>query len=159
MIKRIIILVVVFIIGLVVSLFTEPYLREWIQYLFKISTNNAIQFTGKNFHLFASSFYYASFGFMMVLFWVVIMDKRCKPRSVFGLLSIIVFALSLTFCCYVNSNLKIAQCTACNDGVRRIHYNEISYEGLIITSLIISILPIGVRLIRKPAHNIAQADN
>jgi hypothetical protein len=62
MIKKIGVNVLVIIIGLITSILIESELRQLIQTLFKSLTSNAIHFYGKDFHLFASSYYYISFG-------------------------------------------------------------------------------------------------
>jgi hypothetical protein len=48
----------------------------------------------------------------------------------------------------LDSNGRIAECTACRNGIRRIHYDDINYDAIICISLWASIIPIGLRQIK-----------
>jgi hypothetical protein len=155
MIKRIGIGILVFTLGLITSILIESELRQLIQTLFKTLTNNAIHFYGKDFHLFASAYYYISFGLLFLISWTSWTNFTTRQKILNGLLTMVIFLLSITVVSWLDSNRKIVECTACDDGRRGIHYNDINYDGIIVVSLIISIVPTGLRLLRRrpPAHN------
>jgi len=155
MIKKIGVNVLVIIIGLITSILIESELRQLIQTLFKSLTSNAIHFYGKDFHLFASSYYYISFGLLFLIIWTSWTSLTARQKILNGLTTLVIFFVSLTAVSWLDSNRMIVECTACNDGTRGIHYNDINYDGIIIFSLIISIIPTGLRILRRkpPAHN------
>ena len=154
MIKKIGVNVLVIIIGLITSILIESELRQLIQTLFKSLTSNAIHFYGKDFHLFASSYYYISFGLLFLIIWTSWTSLTARQKILNGLTTLVIFFVSLTAVSWFDSNRMIVECTACNDGTRGIHYNGINYDGIIIFSLIISIIPTGLRILRRkpPAH-------
>jgi hypothetical protein len=156
MIKKIAISIGLLVLGLAISVFAEPKLRHLIQTLFRISTNNGIHFYGKDFHLFASVYYYLSFGLVLLTIWFSWNGLTPRQKVVDGLLTTMIFFIAIIIISWLNSNAMIVECTACNDGTRGIHYNEISYDVIIIGSLFLSMMPSGLRLIRRrkqPAHN------
>jgi hypothetical protein len=148
MVRKIGISIGLVILGLIISMLAESNLRHLIQILFKASTNNAIHFYGKDFHLFASASYYLSFGLLLLITWFSWMGLSSNQKVLDGLLTTIIFFVAIVFISCLNSNAMIVECTACN-GTRGIHYNDINYDGIIIGSLFLSMIPSGLRLLRK----------
>jgi hypothetical protein len=145
---RIIGYVFTFVIGVVISVLAESSLRSIIQTFLKFFTDNSIHFFGKDFHLFASVYYYLSFGLfglVTLIYWNVLEGKRKLSL----ILSILSFIIWLVVICYFYGALKIIECTACNDGIRNLHYNEVAYDGIIISSLLLSIMPMVLLNISK----------
>ena len=73
-----------------------------------------------------------------------------------GILNFLIFGIILIGISAVDANLKVIECTACNDGIRKLHWNEINYGLIIGISIIISIIPNLIRIIKrtkKPAYN------
>ena len=73
-----------------------------------------------------------------------------------GIINIIIFGILLIGISTINANLKVIECTACDDGIRKLNWNEINYGLIIGTSIIISIIPNLIRIIKrrkKPAYN------
>ncbi|WP_298343029.1 hypothetical protein [uncultured Algibacter sp.] len=73
-----------------------------------------------------------------------------------GILSLLIFGILLIGISAIDANMKIIECTACNDGIRKLHWNEINYGLIIGMSVIISIIPNLIRIIKrtkKPAYN------
>lgn len=148
MIKKIGISIVLLVLGLIISVLAETKLRLLIQTLFKGLTNNAIHFYGKDFHLLASPYYYLSFGLLLVIVWFSWIGLTSKKKITYGLVTTMIFFISIISISWLNSNAMIVECTACNDGTRGIHYNDINYDGIIVGSLFLSMIPSGLRLMR-----------
>jgi hypothetical protein len=156
MIKKIGVSIVLLVLGLIISVLAEPKLRLLIQTLFKSLTNNAIHFYGKDFHLFASPYYYLSFGLLLLVAWFSWNGLTPRQKIIIGLVTTLIFLISIILISWLSSNAMIVECTACNDGTRGIHYNDINYDGIIVGSLFLSMIPSGLRLMRRekqPAHN------
>lgn len=141
MTQRIIIGIVAVIIGFEIALFVYSFFREQIQNIFLWSTSNRIRFTGKNFHLFSSNFYYLSFGIAFLLFSLGNLNQGLKQIIKNGVLSILIFIIAVIGIASVDANIKVVECTACNDGVRAIHWNGINYGLILGVSIIISVVP------------------
>ncbi|MFN3752638.1 hypothetical protein [Flavobacterium sp.] len=137
----------VFILAAISAFFFEDYFRRLIRYFFKFSTDSNITFIGKNFHLFASGIFIISFGvFCLLLFKISDRKKPFNTLIVSPLFLISTFVIS-----YIDSHSRILECTACDDGKLNIHYNAIDYDLIFITSLIISISPFLIKIIRESA--------
>lgn len=149
MIKKIGVSIVLLVLGLIISVLAESKLRLLIQALFKSLTNNVIHFYGKDFHLFASPYYYLSFGLLLLVAWFSWNGFILKQKILYGLVTALIFFVSIIVISWLNSNAMIIECTACNDGTRGIHYNDINYDAIIIGSLFLSMIPSGIRLMRR----------
>lgn len=148
MIKKIGVSIVLLVLGLTISVVAEPKLRLLIQALFKSLTNNAIHFYGKDFHLFASPYYYLSLGLLLLVAWFSWNGLTPRQKVMYGLVTTLTFLISIISICWLSSNAMMVECTACNDGTRGIHYNDINYDGIIVGSLFLSMIPSGLRLMR-----------
>jgi hypothetical protein len=62
---------------------------------------------------------------------------------------VFLFVASILIHCYFDGFFKIIECTACNNGKRQLPYNEISYDYIFISSLILAIIPFVITEIRK----------
>lgn len=157
MVKKFGISVGLLVLGVTISVMAESKLRYLIQTLFKTSTNNAIHFYGKDFHLFAGVHYYLGFGLLLPIIWISWNGLTSRQKTLDGLLTTIVFFVAIVIICWLNSNEMIVECTACNDGTRGIHYNDINYDGIVVGSLLLSMIPSGLRLVRRKSANRAKS--
>lgn len=66
-----------------------------------------------------------------------------------GILSILIFTVFLIAISSLDANMKVAECTACDDGIRTIDWNGISYGLILGISILISIIPSLVALINN----------
>lgn len=149
LIKRIIIGIIAVIIGIGLALLADSFFREQIQNIFLWSTSNRIKFTGKNFHLFNSNFYYVSFGVSFLIFCLGNINKQLKRILKSGILNILIFTVVLITTSSVDANMKVAECTACDDGIRTIHWNGINYGLILGISILISVIPSVIALIKN----------
>jgi len=135
--------------GIAIAIVFEQGLRQLIQTLFKLSTDNNVYFVGKDFHLFASLYYYVSPGLLTIVLFFASSRSTIKQTIINVIIAISIFFSALTMVSYIDSNGKIAQCTACSDGKRGLNYNEINYDGITVVSLIIASIPSLIQLIKK----------
>ena len=145
----------VFIIGTVLSFLIGSDLRYLIQDLYKLSTNNAIHFYGKGLHI-SGFLYYIWFGVGILTFWISIEQSSLKQKLIRGALMVGIFLISLIAICYIDSNLRLMRCTACEDGTLGMGYNEINYEMNVLCSFMIALIPSIMSMIkikRKHAHS------
>ena len=151
--KNILILLLVFVLTVVFAFYFEEYYRSFVRHFFKYFFQNKIQFVGKNFHLFASNYFVISFGVFCVIFITLIKEKTVK--SIFSniFFVIILFVATTIVLSYIYSLMKIAECTACDDGIRKLQFNEINYDFIFITSLLVSLVPLILLKIKKKSAN------
>lgn len=152
MIKRTLIGFVLFVSGFGVAIFTDSFFRRLIQDLFQITTNDGIQFSGKDFYLFGNPIYPISFGLVFLIFGVAHnkVEKLKIVRN--GILMILTFGILLIGFCSLDANLKIIECTTCDDGIRRLGYNEINYGLILAISSVFSSIQ-SLILIKKNRKN------
>ena len=148
-IRTIVITSGVFCLGLIVSALVEYRLRQIIQSLFKNLTNGAIHFYGKDFHLFASVYYYLSFGMSFLVFLILYNGSSLKQRLIGVILAVGAFLMAVTIICWFEANRMIVECTACHDGTRGIHYNDINYDGVAMVGLLVALIPGMIRVVWK----------
>ena len=149
MIKKVVISFFVFLAGVMLAIFTESELRQLIQNLFRYLTGYRIHFNGKNFHLFAPTYYYISIGLFVGILFMTKFNLTTRQAVRLILIEILTFFSKLTIICLISSNLLLIECTACGDGTRGIHYNEISYSFIVLSSFGISILPSVIMKIKR----------
>jgi len=147
--KKVLIGILFFGIGVVLSLALSSFFRNLIIDLYKITTNNGIQFYGKGFFLFFSSQYYILFGLAFLFFGVINWQSNLKKVLISFLFLVLLFSISLIAICAFDANLKIITCTMCDDGIFKINRNGINYETIILISLVIGLIPSLVKSIRK----------
>lgn len=147
--KNILILLLVFAVAVLSAFYFEEYYRSFVRHFFKYFSDNKIQFVGKNFHLFASDYFVLSFGVFCVIFIKLIKEETLKSMFWNVFIVIILFAATTITISYVFSVIKITECTACDDGIRKLQYNEINYDAIFITSLLVSLVPLILLKIKK----------
>ena len=138
--KKIIFLVLILLSAMITALCFEGRYRTLIRFLYRYFTNGKISFIGKNFHFFSLTFIW-SFGiFCVIMAYIQIGQSTTKViRNVIVMIFILILTTSVI--CYFGSQSKIIECTACDDGNIRLHYNEVNYNLIFLSSLIITSLP------------------
>ena len=167
-IKIILFLLLVFALTITLAVYNEDSYRVLVRFFFNFFQGDKIKFFGKNFHLFASPYFVVAFGLFSVLFTLFLYGQSNKRRFIYSALTIILFFTTTMVTTYLDSKIKIIECTACQDGVRSLHYNAVNYDFHFITSLAVGLLPllwtflkrkISKRRQRKPAYNIGIANS
>ncbi len=164
--KIILLLVLVFFLTISLAVYNENSYRILVRFFFNFFQGDKIKFVGKNFHLFASPYFVVAFGLFSVVFTLLLYGQSKKSGFIYSALAIILFFITTMATTYLDSTSKIIECTACQDGVRSLHYNAVNYDFHFITSLVVGLLPllwtsikmhITKRRHRKPAYNIGIA--
>lgn len=140
--------ILAFIAGILIAYFSESFLRSLIQDIFIWSTTDKIKFVGKDFYVFSNKLYYITFGLYLLI--LVLDNIKQEPLQLLkrGILSLLIFGISLVIISSIDANLKLVECTACDDGTRKLHWNEINYGLIIGTSVVVSFVPSLIRLIK-----------
>lgn len=150
-IKKTGIYILAFLSGLAIGFWVEMKsgLRYLIQNLYETLTHHHIQFHGKEFPLFFTPYYYPACGLVGMLVYFGMRNLLWREKVKYAFIAIIIFFVSLTSICYLDANLKIIECTACDDGIRSLSYNEINYSLIILSCAILSATPIAIKQIRN----------
>ena len=144
------ILLVLFIASIYCSFYFEESYRKIIRYLYVALSNGKISFfIPKKYLHFPRAKFILSFGFFMITLCFLIYRQTNKQRVINITLGLFLFVASILIHCYFDSLFKIIECTACNDGIRKLRYNEINYDVIFISSLVLTIIPVATTEIRK----------
>jgi branched-subunit amino acid ABC-type transport system permease component len=150
----------------VAAFYFENSYRVLVRFFFKYFQGDKVKFVGKNFHLFASPYFVVAFGLFSVLLTMLLYGQSNKRKFIYLLLTIAVFFITTIATTYIDSFSKVVECTACQDGIRSLHFNSVNYDFHFITSLVVGLLPLLWTFLkrqflkrrqRKPAYNIGIA--
>jgi len=147
--KKIILGIIAFVIGFGIALYSESFFREIIQDIFKWSTSDKIKFVGKNMYIFSDKTYYITLGIIPLILTLENLNKKSTEFLKNGIICLLIFGISLIGISAIDANIKVIECTACDDGIRKLHWNAINYGLIIGTSAIISIIPSLIRIIKR----------
>lgn len=147
--KHKLLLLLIFILASVSTFYFEMEIRWLIQELFIQSTNNAIFFYGKSFHFFPTAFFTFGFGLYAVVVISLLKRFKFKGMILFLAYTLLSFAASFYTICYMTASMKIVGCTACSDGRRGLQYYDINYDGIFISALTFSLLPLTIDFLAK----------
>ena len=126
--------------GIILAFLFEDYYRQLVRFSFKFFNGDSIQFMGKNFHLFASGSFIFAFGLFLSSSFLLLKSTSLVKRIKRTLLTVIIFFGTTVIITALDSMGLVAECTACNDGIRRITYNQITYDKYFIISLSVALL-------------------
>ena len=146
--KKIIIGLVFFLIGIGLSICLESSLRSNVLSSYQWTTNDGIQFVGKNFFLFTSPIYYLGFGISFSIMAIDCLSKSVKQVIIIGTIGFLIFVFATIGLSALDANSKIIECTACNNGIRKLRYNEVNHGLILGISIILSGIPSVIRLLK-----------
>ena len=146
--KKIIYSTLIFLLATLSAFYFEEYYRTLIRLLYKYFTADSISFIGKNFH-FTSLYFLIAFGLFCLIMRYNQLGRNFSQVFLSILLVTVLFFLTTTVISYFSSQLKIIECTACNDGKRSLQFNGINYDLIFMSSLFIATLPILIKKIRN----------
>ena len=139
-----------FVAGVITAFISDEAIRNLIKYSYRFFTGNAIHFTGKDSHLFYPTYFYLTCGAVFAALYFLLKSTVWAARLRYASLFFFVFVSSVVFICFVDGNLKLAECTSCQDGRRAIPYSEIPFIMIITFSYGLSLFSVWiVRLIRR----------
>ena len=137
------ILLVIFIASIYLAFYYDETYRKLIRYLFSFLTSGKLTFfTPKKYLHFASGECVSVFGIFITTSSFLLFRQTISQKIVNILFSLfVIIALTMTII-YCDSYLKLIECTAFNDGTKKLHYDDINYDFIFITSLVFGIIPI-----------------
>ncbi|MBX3240808.1 MAG: hypothetical protein KIT80_23045 [Chitinophagaceae bacterium] len=147
--KNILLLLLIFILTVVIAFYFENSYRILVRHLFNFFQGDKIKFIGKNFHLLASPHLLVAFGLFCVTLTVLLYGRSKRGRLIYFGLTTVLFFITTFATTFVDSAGYVVECTAYQDGVRNLHYNEINYDFHFITSLAIGLLPLLWTFLKK----------
>ncbi len=127
-------------VGIVFAFLLEDYYRQLVRFSFKFFNGDNIQFIGKNFHLFASDRFVAVFGLFTSLTFLLLKFSSRPNRLKRICVTVIVFFVTTILITALDSKRLIIECTACDDGIRRLTFNSVTYDKYFIISLTTAIV-------------------
>lgn len=139
--KKIILRIIIFLVGVGIAFLAESFFRGFIQNIFQISTSYKIQFIGKNIHFIPNIIFLLILGLSLVILSIENSNKNNSKIFINIIRSLLLFFISIILISAVDANLKVIECTACIDGIRKIKWNDINYGIILGISLLISIIP------------------
>jgi|GEM_PF-1035865 len=136
-------LILTFVCAAGLAFYFENSYREIIRQLYSSLTHHKISFAnpGKTFH-FASGLFMSSFGLYAACILYFLGLQTNRQKLVNGLLTFIIFPLTIILYCYIDGSIKLIECTACDDGTSILTYSQIRYDKIFVLSLFISLMPI-----------------
>ncbi|WP_445716069.1 hypothetical protein [Flavobacterium sp.] len=147
--KKTILRIIIFIVGVGIAFLTETSFRGFIQDIFQISTSDKIQFIGKNIHFIPNIIFLLTLGLSLVIFSIENSDKNSSQIFINLIRSLFIFFVSIILLSAIDANLKVIESTACIDGIRKLNWNDINYGILLGSSILISIIPSLMNIFKK----------
>lgn len=154
--KTILLLLLVFISTVVIAFYIENSYRVLVRHFFKFFQGDKIKFFGKDFHLFASTYFVIAFGIFSVLFTLLLYGYKWIKQLIYFLVIIAIFFITTIATTYFDSLSKVAECTACQDGIRSLHINDVNYDFHFISSLVVGLLPLFFLFLKKKVSRMGQ---
>ena len=133
--KTILATVGLLLVAIVVAFLLEDYYRQLVRFSFKYFNEDNIQFFGKNFHLFPSDSFVVAFGLFTSLTFLLLKFSSRPNRLKRTCVTVIVFLVTTILITALDSKRLIIECTACDDGIRRLTFNQPTYDKYFIISL------------------------
>ncbi len=156
--KTVLTAIEIFLVAIIVAFLFEDYYRRLVRFLFKFFNGDNIQFIGKN--LFASNCFVVSFAFFCLLTFLMLKSSQQSKRLKRSCLTVLIFFISTFLITALDSKMLIVECAACDNGVRKLVYNEVAYDRYFIISLIISFgYLLASYLLERPKRKNAKAHN
>lgn len=138
--------IIIFLVGAGIAFLTESFFRGFIQDVFQISTSDKIQFIGKNINFIPNIIFFPTLGLSLVIISIENSNKNSSQILINIIRSLIIFFISIIVISAIDANLKVIECTACIDGIRKIKWNDINYGMILGISLLISIIPCLIKI-------------
>ncbi|MGB5942030.1 MAG: hypothetical protein WBG71_04055 [Leeuwenhoekiella sp.] len=139
--KRVMLAFLFFVVGMASPFFTYGFFRKTIQDVYVWGTSGKVQFFGKEFYLFFSPYYYIALAFLFTVF--ILRNFQRKTSSIIKQfsLAVILFFSTVFIISYVLANLALIECTACEDGIKPLHYNAIPYSSILKLAALVAAIP------------------
>lgn len=152
---KIIVSVVVFLLSVYVSVRLEGDYRKLIRWLYENLSGHKISFhhPRKYFHL-ASGFFVLSIALFNVILLHIILKLRRLQLVINSVLSAFGFIVSLLIYSLIDSNIRIMECTACDNGSLQLQYDDLKYDRIILVALLVAIAPWVIGFLKRQNKNL-----
>lgn len=140
MLRKYLILTGIFLLASLSAAYLEEYYRQMVRYFFETLTSSGFRFHGKNFHFTSIGFVF-TFGLFCALSGLSYWQQSKAQLILKVVLSFILFIITTLIFSYFDATAKLMACTACDEGIRDLSYNEINYDLFFIASLIAASIP------------------
>ena len=147
--KTILLLLLLFTFAVIAAFYFENTYRLLVRRFFNLFQGNKIRFVGKDFHLFASISFVVAFGLFSIISALLLSAIEKTKRIFLFCLGVVFFSLATITTALCNSTIYVAECIACQDGVRQLHYNAVNYDLHFITSLVAGLMPLSFVSLKK----------
>jgi len=149
MFKKLIIGLGFFLFGVFLSFYFENFFRNRVIELYQWSTSGNLKFVGKNFYFgFGSTFYFLCFGISFLVFGKDCITKSGNQILKNALLWVLLFSLVTILVCSIDANLKVLNCTLCDDGILKLSYSSFNSTFVLGVSIAISTFPNLINIVR-----------
>jgi len=108
--------------------------KTFVESLFTFFQKDKLIFFGK-FGLFPTLPFMASSGIACAIIFNLLLGLKPARKFVCILISIVAFLIILAILSYISSTIMIAECTVCQNGVRRVGLGSIDFDWDFIISL------------------------
>lgn len=125
-----------------IGIFSEDSLHQIVRHLYESLTYNKISFDLPKFDLYFFSVpFIISLGTYFIILLYLFGRQTPRQRFINSFLTLIFIVSSFLLHCYFDANIKLIECTACDDGTRVLWYYDINYTKIFITTLLTSLIP------------------
>jgi len=136
--KTIVATVGLLLVAILFAFLFEDYYRQLVRFSFKFFNGDNIQFFGKNFHLFPRDSFVVAFGLFVSMTFLFLKFSSRPSRLKRICVTVIVFFATTILITAFDSKRLIIECTACDDGIRRLTFNQPTYDKYFVISLTIA---------------------
>ncbi len=132
----------VFILGLTIGVFSEDSLHQLVRHLYVRLTYDKISFDLPKFDLYFFSIpFIISLGLYFIVLLFLLGRQTSRQRVINSFLTLIFLISAFLISCYFDANIKLIECTACDDGTRVLNFYDINYTKIFIVTLLSSCIP------------------
>ena len=149
LIKKILLAIIALMTGFTIALYSDSFLRFKVRDIYLFSTSNKIEFIGKDFFFFNNVSYYIALGATFLILYLANLTSTITLFLRNSCIAIFIFIITLIALSAIDANLKLIQCTACDNGIKELKRNDIKYSLLILSALFASIIPSLIQLIKN----------
>ncbi len=122
-------------VAIVFAFLFEDYYRQLVRFSFKFFNGDNIQFFGKNLHIFTSDSFVIAFGLFTSLTLFLLKFSSRPNRLKRTCVTVFIFFATTILITALDSKRLIIECTACDDRIRRLTFNQPTYDKYFIISL------------------------
>jgi len=147
--KQILFSALFFILAAFAGYFMYNEFRSLTRWVYVLSTNGAITFIGKDIDLWGTYWFQLYFGLWAAILFLYFSNMSLFRATLNISIAIFSFIVVVATISSTDAQLKLVECTMCDDGTRQLHFNSIPYLVFALLGFIISLAPRTVQVIRR----------